>query len=67
MEGEIPPFNLMNRQEAITAGKPIYHGKPCKNCGDTLKYVENCRCMKCNRDACRERARRKRIEKDIIR
>ena len=37
----------MTRREAIEKGENQYHGKPCKSCGDTLKYVSNWGCVAC--------------------
>ena len=37
----------MTRREAIEKGENQYHGKPCKSCGDTLKYVTGYNCVAC--------------------
>ena len=37
----------MTRKEALKAGHKTYHGKPCKQCGDTEKYVSNYTCKGC--------------------
>lgn len=37
----------MTRQEAIEAGNKTYQGKPCKNCGNTEKYVSSYGCVIC--------------------
>jgi len=37
----------MTRKEAIEKGETQYHGKPCKTCGDTLKYVSGYNCVAC--------------------
>jgi 5-methylcytosine-specific restriction endonuclease McrA len=37
----------MNRKEAIELGHKTYHGKSCKVCGETEKYVANYTCKKC--------------------
>lgn len=49
----------MNRKEALEAGEKTYDGKPCKNCGTTLKNVSDYGCVECNR----ERARKLQAEK----
>lgn len=51
-----------NRLEAQFAGRKVYHGKPCRNCGLTGKYVENYLCVECARRRAREAARRKKRE-----
>lgn len=48
-----------SRRKAQFAGSRTYHGKPCKNCGNTEKYVENYVCIECARTRAREAARRK--------
>lgn len=37
----------MTRGEALAAGEKRYHGKPCKNCGQTEKYVSSYNCTVC--------------------
>lgn len=37
----------MTRKEAIEAGQTHYDGKPCKNCGETLKFVTGYSCVRC--------------------
>lgn len=37
---------------------PVYHGRPCKNCGETLKRRLNRSCVECDRRTSRERNRR---------
>lgn len=33
-----------SRKDALVAGAKTYHGKPCKNCGDTERYTSgNCK------------------------
>jgi hypothetical protein len=35
------------RQISIQNGEKKYHGKPCKNCGSTLKYTCGMHCVEC--------------------
>lgn len=37
----------MNRQEALNSNVKVYDGKPCKNCGSTLKFVSSYGCVEC--------------------
>lgn len=37
----------MTRKEAIQNGSKHYHGKPCKVCGETLKFVTGYSCVRC--------------------
>lgn len=39
----------MNRQEAIAAGNPRYHGGSCRTCGSTERYTAHCECCQCAR------------------
>ena len=57
-----PPINS-SRLQAQFAGQKKYHGRPCKNCGTTEKYVENYLCVMCARDKARNRARRLKQER----
>lgn len=36
-----------NRQIAIAAGEKRYHGRPCKNCQERLKYTNDGKCVIC--------------------
>jgi hypothetical protein len=49
------------REQAISAalavGSTDYHGKPCRVCGSTLRYVSSNRCIRCERKRERERSR----------
>lgn len=46
-------------------GDKYYEGKPCINCGTTRRLVENRVCYACNKRKSRERAQRKRLERQI--
>lgn len=37
----------MTRKEALESGATHYHGKPCKSCGETLKFVTGYSCVTC--------------------
>jgi hypothetical protein len=52
-----------DRVRAQFEGRKWYHGKPCKNCQTTEKYVENYLCRECAKRKARERAQAKRIAK----
>ena len=45
----------MTRKEAIEKGETQYHGKPCKTCGDTLKYVSGYNCVACTTQRTKDR------------
>lgn len=55
----------IDRLNAQLEGRLHYHGKECKACGETLKYVNNYRCVFCTHDEVRKQQRkpRKRIIK----
>ena len=38
-----------DRQEALSLGLKQYHGKPCKQCGTTIKITSCRKCLECNR------------------
>lgn len=38
----------INRLKSIELGLKTYHGAPCKNCGETEKYISHSSCIKCN-------------------
>lgn len=38
---------LETRKEAIRLNEKIYHGSPCKNCQNTLRYVNGNSCIHC--------------------
>lgn len=40
---------MSQRLEFAKAGMKHYHGKPCKNCGETLRFVISADCVSCNR------------------
>lgn len=50
-----PPVND-DRVKAQFEGRRRYHGRPCKNCGGTEKYVENYLCCECAKNKARIRA-----------
>jgi len=52
----------MNRNEAIEQGSKTYEGRPCKNCGTTLKYVTNWGCVSCSENRKENPEVRKRYE-----
>lgn len=52
-----PPVND-DRRAAQFDGRKTYHGKPCKNCNGTEKYVENYLCVTCAKRKALERHRR---------
>ncbi len=35
------------KNKALKDKIPFYHGKPCKNCGDTIKSIESYKCVVC--------------------
>lgn len=35
------------RIEAAKKGEKRYQGKPCKSCGDTVRYTTNSACVSC--------------------
>ncbi len=35
------------RQQAMMQGLKRYHGAPCRNCGNTLRYVVSKNCVEC--------------------
>jgi len=41
------PHNRGPRYDAYHEGLPHYNGKPCKNCGTTLKFTSNWSCVTC--------------------
>tara|TARA_S200002703_G_C3665130_1_gene204215 strand:- start:45 stop:557 length:513 start_codon:yes stop_codon:yes gene_type:complete len=45
----------MTRKEAIEKGFKHYNGKPCVQCGDTLKYVSAWNCVACTSKRTKER------------
>lgn len=45
--------NKGNRYAAAEAGEPTYHGKPCKNCGATLKNTALGACIDCRKKSMR--------------
>lgn len=48
------------RLQAAQAGESRYHGRPCKTCGTTLRYVLNCTCVECHRARAVGRSREQR-------
>lgn len=42
---------LSNRQVAKDSGEKTYHGKPCRNCGETLKVTVNGSCVSCKKQS----------------
>lgn len=48
-----------DRVKAQFEGRRRYHGKPCKVCNTTEKYVENYVCCECIKNKARLRAQRK--------
>lgn len=57
-----PPVNS-SRLQAQFSGQKTYHGRPCKNCQTTEKYVENYLCVLCARNKARTRAQRLKQER----
>lgn len=49
---------LTDRMKAAEAGSPRYTGKPCRICGNTLRYTINCDCVVCSRRRVKECTRR---------
>jgi len=37
------------RRHAAKAGKPRYHGRPCRNCGNTERLTSTGACIPCSR------------------
>ena len=52
-----------SRLQAQFSGQKTYHGRPCKNCQTTEKYVENYLCVMCARTKARTRAQRLKQER----
>lgn len=52
------PINA-DRIAAQLENRKRYHGKPCRNCGETEKYVENYACCACIRVQAKLRAKNK--------
>lgn len=50
-----------DRQQAIQEGRTTYEGRPCKNCGTTLKNVSDWGCVECNK----QRAKRMQSERRV--
>lgn len=48
MANQFPVTSKENRIKAISEGKKIYNGIPCKKCGTTEKHVSSYSCVKCN-------------------
>lgn len=40
---------LTARKIAAAEGKTRYHGKACRKCGDTERYVSNNNCFECSK------------------
>ena len=51
------------RNRAAINGDRYFDSSSCKNCGTTQKFTENGSCVQCNRVRTRERARRKKEER----
>ena len=47
-----------DRMKAAEAGLPRYTGKPCRICGNALRYTVNCDCIVCSRRRVKECTRR---------
>ena len=60
-----PPINS-DRVAAQFAGRKTYHGRPCRNCGGTEKYVENYLCCACAKRKALERHRRLKRESQKV-
>ena len=45
----------MDRKTAKEQGLKHYHGKPCKKCNETLKYVSNWSCVSCETQRTKDR------------
>lgn len=43
----IKPTVAKSKLIAQRSGIEFYHGKPCKNCGNTIKSTESGRCTVC--------------------
>jgi 5-methylcytosine-specific restriction endonuclease McrA len=48
MANQFPVSSKENRSKAISEGKKVYDGIPCKNCGTTKKHISSYSCVKCN-------------------
>ena len=45
----------MTREDAIINGDKHYNGRPCKRCGDTLKFVSGWNCVACTTQRTKDR------------
>ena len=50
-----------NRLDAAKAGQNKYLGKPCRRCGNRIRYIYNCDCIDCGRARAARYARENRI------
>lgn len=50
------------RQKAAEHGETTYDGKPCKNCGNTLRYTLNASCCHCANEQSKVRVAARRAE-----
>jgi len=55
--------DVFAREKARISGLLHYHGKPCKVCGATLRYVSTNNCFSCNKVSAYKRSQR--IKKGI--
>jgi hypothetical protein len=53
---------MHNRQQAALEGESCYQGKPCRNCGEQLRYTINATCVQCARKRSSELTKRRREE-----
>ena len=52
--------NVSPRTSAIYQGLPRYHGKACKNCGGTERYVAGQNCIVCSAKRSKDHSRKNR-------
>jgi hypothetical protein len=45
----IKPSVAKSKLIAQRSGIEFYHGKPCKNCGGTIRSTESGKCVVCNK------------------
>lgn len=50
---------LETRKEAIRLNQKTYHGSPCRNCQNTLRYVNGNSCIHCMAERIKSDARKK--------
>lgn len=50
------------RQTALRTGERFYHGRPCKQCSETLRYAKTTTCVAC--EALESKVRAKQRRKD---